>query len=104
MAEQAHLPAPWAAPGQPRGFLVVVRLDHAALHVYPIGPGFRSDWRCSFPYELREQAGVCFLVQRLTLISKRRYYRASGRIWRVESGRAVEEVTPPRRRQKGQTP
>lgn len=109
MTGQGELPlgAP-EAPALPRGELVEVRFDadSAAYHVHAVGVGRCQGWRCTFPRALRGPAlvGQRYLVERLTQVQARTrggagapFYRASGRIWRVEAGRAVEEVTPTRK-------
>ena len=97
------------------GELVEVRFDQqsAAYHVHAIGPGRVAAWRCTFPRSLRgpAQDGQRYLVQRLSEAAGRRgeageavpqgqpYYRTSGRIWIVQDGKPLEEVTPrPRRK------
>lgn len=97
MADQLRQPpllqgelAPYLAG---RGYLVEVRQDEGALHVYPCQAGFDLDKRVVFPRHLR-QLGARFAVQELFLdrISSGAFYRTRGKVWKVVDGQAGEEL------------
>ena len=65
------------------GVVVEVVRQGGKLKVRPVGAGYRSDWFCQFPRDLREE-GARFVVDELREAAQGGFYRALGDIKRLQ--------------------